>query len=65
MILPPVLPEVIDLLVARLDGLLLTGGPDLHPGTYGRTAHPALGPTEREIDVFELALIRAGERRGF
>ena len=63
-ILPPLLPEVIDLLVARLDGLLLTGGPDLHPGTYGKTPHPALGPTEREIDVFELAVIRAAERRG-
>ena len=63
-ILPPLLPEVIDLLVARLDGLLLTGGPDLHPGTYGKTPHPALGPTEREIDAFELALIRAAERRG-
>ena len=63
-ILPPLMPEVIDLLVARLDGLLLTGGPDLHPGTYGKTPHPALGPTEREIDAFELALIRAAERRG-
>jgi putative glutamine amidotransferase len=63
-ILPPLLPEVIDLLVARLDGVLLTGGPDLHPATYGEVPHPALGPTEREIDAFELALIRAAERRG-
>ena len=44
-ILPPLLPEVIDLLVARLDGLLLTGGPDLHPGTYGQDAAP--GPRAR------------------
>jgi len=58
-ILPPLLPEVIDLLVARLDGVLLTGGPDLHPATYGQAPHPALGPTEREIDAFELAVIRA------
>ncbi|MEA2652143.1 MAG: putative glutamine amidotransferase [Chloroflexota bacterium] len=63
-ILPPLHPDAIDELVDRLDGLLLTGGPDLHPGTYGAQAHPALGPTEREIDVFELALIRAAERRG-
>jgi putative glutamine amidotransferase len=63
-ILPPLLPDAIELLVARLDGLLLTGGPDLHPGTYGAVPPPALGPTEREIDVFELALIRAAERRG-
>jgi putative glutamine amidotransferase len=63
-ILPPLRPDAIDALVERLDGLLLTGGPDLHPGTYGAQPHPALGPTEREIDVFELSLIRAAERHG-
>jgi len=63
-ILPPLHPDAIETLVARLDGLVLTGGPDLHPGTYGQRPHPALGPTVREIDVFELELIRAAERRG-
>jgi putative glutamine amidotransferase len=63
-ILPPLHPNAIETLVGRLDGLLLTGGPDLHPGTYGAQPHPALGPTVREIDVFELELIRAAERRG-
>jgi putative glutamine amidotransferase len=63
-ILPPLPPEAIDLLASRLDGLLLTGGPDLHPRSYGAVPHPALGPTEPEIDVWELALIRAAERRG-
>jgi putative glutamine amidotransferase len=63
-ILPPLHPTAIEALVARLDGLMLTGGPDLHPGAYGARPHPALGPTEREIDVFELELLRAAERRG-
>jgi putative glutamine amidotransferase len=63
-VVPPLRPPAIDALVERLDGLLLTGGPDLHPGTYGARPHPALGVTDREIDVAELALIRAAERRG-
>ena len=63
-ILPPVHDGAIDGLVARLDGLLLSGGPDLDPHTYGAEPHPALGVTEREIDVFELAPIGAAERRG-
>jgi putative glutamine amidotransferase len=63
-ILPPLHGDAIDLLVGRLDGLLLTGGPDLDPHTYGAEPHAALGPTEREIDVFELALIDSAERHG-
>ena len=63
-ILPPLHGDAIDLLVSRLDGLLLTGGPDLDPHTYGAEPHDALGPTEREIDVFELALIDSAERHG-
>jgi putative glutamine amidotransferase len=63
-IMPPLHPDAIEALVERLDGLVLTGGPDLHPGAYGARPHPALGPTVREIDIFELALIRAAERHG-
>jgi putative glutamine amidotransferase len=63
-IVPPMRADAIDPLLDCLDGLLLTGGPDLHPDTYGAIPHPALGPTVHEIDVFELALIRGAERRG-
>jgi putative glutamine amidotransferase len=63
-ILPPLHGDAIDLLVGRLDGLLLTGGPDLDPHTYGAEPHAALGPTEREIDIFELSLIDSAERHG-
>jgi putative glutamine amidotransferase len=62
-ILPPLHGDAIDMLVGRLDGLLLSGGPDIDPHTYGAEPHPALGPTEKEIDVFELALIDSAERR--
>jgi len=62
-ILPPLLPEVLDLLVARLDGLLLTGGPDLHPGTYGEAAHPETEASSADRDAFELLLVRAAAER--
>jgi putative glutamine amidotransferase len=63
-ILAPVGPEAIDALLDRLDGLCLSGGPDLHPSTYGAEPAPELGPTEPEADTFELALARRAARRG-
>lgn len=50
--------------VARLDGLLLTGGADIDPAHYGAAPHPKLGPLEPERDAYELALARAAVDRG-
>lgn len=44
-VLPPLDLERIAPLLDRLGGVLLSGGPDLDPGTYGRPAHPELGAT--------------------
>ncbi len=63
-ILTPVAGSAIDPLLDRLDALCLSGGPDLHPSAYGAAAHPELGPTEPELDLFELALARRAVRRG-
>jgi putative glutamine amidotransferase len=63
-ILAPVRTGAIDALLDRLDGVCLSGGPDLHPGAYGATEHPELGPTEPELDRFELALARRAVIRG-
>jgi putative glutamine amidotransferase len=63
-ILAPVTPDEIETLVGRLDGIVLSGGPDLHPDAYGAPAHPELGPTEPDLDRFELALARAAITRG-
>ena len=51
-------------LLDRLDGLLVSGGPDLDPVVYGAPPHPALGPeVDRTADEYELALLEAaGER---
>lgn len=46
-------------LVAWLDGLLLTGGPDVDPATYGKAREPGTGAVEHARDAWELALLRA------
>jgi putative glutamine amidotransferase len=64
-VLPPVGVDGVAELLDRLDGLCLSGGPDLDPAAYGaRERHPELGPTEPSLDEFELALARAALERG-
>ena len=43
-------------LLDMLDGLVLAGGSDVDPSSYGATAEPETGPTTPERDRFELAL---------
>jgi putative glutamine amidotransferase len=65
--LPVVLPPLGDAeaFLARLDGICLSGGPDLDPDAYGAPErHEELGPTEPSLDAFELALARAADARG-
>ncbi|MCK9248796.1 MAG: gamma-glutamyl-gamma-aminobutyrate hydrolase family protein [Solirubrobacteraceae bacterium] len=44
--------------VRRLDALVLSGGADVAPATYGAAPHPALGPTDEAVDRWEIALVR-------
>ena len=46
-----------------VDGLLLTGGEDIHPAWYGAEPSPHLYPPSRERDLFELALFAAARQR--
>ncbi len=65
--MPVVLPPLGDAeaLLERLDGVCLSGGPDLDPDAYGAPErHAELGPTEPGLDAFELALARAADERG-
>jgi putative glutamine amidotransferase len=63
-VLPPVDAELIEHLLDRLDGICLSGGPDLDPVAYGaHTRHPELGPTAPVLDDYELALARAADTR--
>ncbi len=62
-VLPPCVSDL-DSLIARLDGICLSGGPDLDPEAYGaRERHAELGPTEPTLDAFELELARAALER--
>lgn len=65
--IPVVLPPQLDLaldMVARLDGLMLSGGPDLDPALYAAPPHEHLGPIEPATDRWELALLHAALDRG-
>jgi putative glutamine amidotransferase len=46
-----------------VDGLLLTGGEDIHPSWYGEEPSPMLSPPSRERDLFELALFAVARQR--
>jgi putative glutamine amidotransferase len=63
-VVPPLHGQAVEPLLDRCSGLLLSGGPDLHPRAYGRPAHPELGPNEPLLDEFELELARAADARG-
>ena len=46
------------------DGLVLTGGEDVHPGRYGAAPHSALGEVDEARDAIELALIGEARAQG-
>ena len=65
LILPPddVVAEAPDELLDMLDGLILAGGSDIDPGSYGAQPHPETRGTRPERDRFEIGVgTRALER---
>ena len=62
--LPPDAPEHAAATVARLDGLVVAGGPDVEPVHYGAVPDPRTGPPARARDTWELALIEAALSAG-
>ncbi|HEV3230247.1 MAG TPA: gamma-glutamyl-gamma-aminobutyrate hydrolase family protein [Solirubrobacteraceae bacterium] len=63
-VIPPLEEEAIEPLLDCVRGICLSGGPDLDPASYGGPDHPELGPTEPDLDRFELALARRADERG-
>jgi len=66
---PLVIPPSISLRAAMalldgLDGLLLSGGPDLDPGYYSEEPIPELGTTIPKWDALEMALLRLALKQG-
>lgn len=62
--LPLILPtlrneDLLDQLLDTLDGLLFTGGEDIHPSFYGETIQERCGKIDQDRDDFELELAQA------
>ncbi|MFE5397051.1 gamma-glutamyl-gamma-aminobutyrate hydrolase family protein [Streptomyces sp. NPDC056568] len=62
--LPPDAPERAAATVARLDAVVIAGGPDVEPVRYGAERDPRTGPPARARDTWELALIEAALEAG-
>lgn len=56
--------ELPEHLLARVDGLMLTGGGDVDPMIYGEEAHGTFQAAEAGRDEFEIALSRAAVASG-
>ncbi|RAV07295.1 gamma-glutamyl-gamma-aminobutyrate hydrolase family protein [Mycolicibacterium sp. GF69] len=63
----PVDADIAERLLDGLDGLILTGGRDVVPASYGQERHPATDEDvaeDRRRDELEFALVRGAMRRG-
>ena len=58
-VVPPVPPDSVRSLVARIDGLVFAGGRDVNPGLYDQQRLDETDLPEHRRDRFELALMRA------
>jgi putative glutamine amidotransferase len=59
-LLPPVgQAGAADVVVARLDGLVISGGADVDPGRYGASPHPRTASWRPDRDAWESALLDA------
>jgi len=63
-VLPPVGHDAVPLLVDRLAGVCLSGGPDLDPAAYASERHAELGVVEPALDAFEMAVTRRADALG-
>lgn len=66
LLLPPqaVDRDIADRVLDRLDGLVITGGPDVDPARYGQQPHPATNEPDTERDAWEFALLESALQRG-
>jgi putative glutamine amidotransferase len=63
-LLPPSAPALAPAVVARLDGLVISGGADVDPATYGAQPHERTAGWRPDRDAWELALLDAADARG-
>jgi putative glutamine amidotransferase len=66
-LLPPQPVDAADRVLDGLDGVIITGGRDMDPASYGQQRHPATDepvPADGMRDAWEAALIRGAIQRG-
>ena len=59
----PVLPDQTDQLMGLLDGVILSGGGDIHPNRFNRPLHPLTDGISKERDELELRMFDAARAR--
>ena len=65
LLLPPLAQEgAADAVVARIDGLVISGGADVDPERYGAEPHPRTAAWRPDRDAWESALLDAAEAAG-
>lgn len=64
LVVPPLSSAIVNSLLDRVDGICLSGGPDLDPQAYNERRHERTGPIEPDLDEFEFALAKAADERG-
>jgi len=57
-------PEEAEHLVAMVDGLVISGGDDISPATYGAETSESVSGDDQSVDAFEVALVQAAKSAG-
>jgi putative glutamine amidotransferase len=65
MLLPPqpVDDDIVEAVLNRLDGLVITGGKDVDPARYSQQPHPQTDEPRRDRDEWEFSLLAGALRR--
>ncbi len=61
LVIPPIMPGAIERILKTVDGLFISGGPDIDPILYDKAPNDNNGPTFPIIDAFQYGLIREAD----
>ncbi|MDL2322774.1 gamma-glutamyl-gamma-aminobutyrate hydrolase family protein [Bacteroidales bacterium OttesenSCG-928-A17] len=64
-VLIPLTPDtkVLDEILSKIDGLVLTGGGDIYAPLFGEDLHPAVTSYDLERDSYDIHLVRSAVRK--